>query len=190
MRRLLAACCVLAVALGPACYTGSARPASLAQIQGEQGWLLLPGVAFIGQPTQRSCGAAALAMVERYWGKNASPDDVIASVPAAHGRGLRAGELRDHARGAGLRAWVIKGEPGDLKTELERGRPLIVGLAKPYGGKTVGHFEVLIGLHPGRREVLTLDPLSGPRRNSVDGFVREWVPSGQLAIVVLPPAKS
>jgi hypothetical protein len=32
--------------------------------------------------------------------------------------------------------------------------------------------------------VVTLDPAEGWRQNSLDGFLKEWKPSGRLALVV------
>jgi len=174
----------LAAALAAGCYTGSARTVSPTAINAEGGWLLVRGVPFLQQTGDEDCGAAALAMVLRYWDVAASPAEVAGAQPKSRGRGLRAGELRDFARARGVDAFVVRGEPADLRHELERGRPLIVGLAKPYTGRTVAHYEVLIGLHRDGRRVLTLDPAQGWRENTVEGFAAEWAAARQLLLVV------
>jgi ABC-type bacteriocin/lantibiotic exporter with double-glycine peptidase domain len=170
----------LVVALA-GCYTGSARTVTSGAIDADPTWLRVRGVPFVQQAAERDCGAAAMVMVARYWGVAAALADL--AVP---GRGLTAGELRDFARRRGLQAFVVKGEPADLRQQLERGRPTIVGLAKPYGTRRIAHYEVLVGLHPGRKRVLTLDPAHGWRENTIEGFAAEWAPAGQLLVVVFP----
>jgi ABC-type bacteriocin/lantibiotic exporter with double-glycine peptidase domain len=189
--RRAAACCLWSAAALLACsscYTGSARTVSSADIGAGEGWTLVRGVPFVHQRSQRDCGAAVLAMVLRYWGVPVAAQEVIAAYPQLAERGLRAGELRDFARRRGLHAYLIEAEPADLVTELERGRPLIVGLAKPYGREAVAHYEVVVGLHRARRRVLTLDPARGFRENTVEGFASEWAPTRKLAVVIFRPA--
>jgi ABC-type bacteriocin/lantibiotic exporter with double-glycine peptidase domain len=184
MPRTRWATAALALALSTGCYRGSARTISPAAIHADGGWLLVRGVPFLPQTGDEDCGAAALAMVLRYWNVATSPAEVAGAHPQSRGRGLRAGELRDFARGRGVDAFVVHGEPGDLRHELERGRPLIVGLAKPYTGRTLAHYEVLIGLHRDGRRVLTLDPAQGWRENTLEGFAAEWGAARQLLLVV------
>jgi hypothetical protein len=123
-------------------------------------------------------------MVLRYWGVPADADGLAAAVPAAHGRGLKAGELQELARARGLDAFVVKGEPADLRTEIERRRPLIVGLAQRAGRDAIGHYEVVIGFDQARRLILTLDPAAGWRESSFQDFAAEWAGAQQLALVV------
>jgi ABC-type bacteriocin/lantibiotic exporter with double-glycine peptidase domain len=160
------------------CYAGSARSVAPATVDADPGWVRVRGVPFVGQRGESDCGPAALAMVLRFWG--------VAGTLEAAGAAT-AGELRDFARGRGLQAFLIKGNPQDLRDELARGRPLIVGLGKQVGRKTLGHFEVLVGYHSGRKSFLTLDPASGWRENSAEGFAREWAVADQLLLIVLPP---
>ena len=175
------------LALGLAgCYTGAARTTTRAEVEREVGWTRVTDVPFVAQRSQKDCGAAALAMVAGYWGVSLTLDEIAAAHPGRQERGLTAGELRDLARARGLHAYVVRGEPADLRAEIERGRPLIVGLAKPYGRQRVQHFEVLVGLDgPGRR-VLSLDPAQGWRENSLQGFAEEWGPAQQILLVVFP----
>ena len=45
----------------------------------------------------------------------------------------------------------MSGTFADLFTQVERGRPVVVGLAKPMaltGGRSLAHYEVVIGLEP------------------------------------------
>lgn len=167
-----------------ACQMGRGRVVSPSDVAARDGWLLVEGVPFVAQRSERDCGAAALAMVLRYWGVPADVDGLVAAVPAARGRGLKAGELRDLVHARGLDAFVVKGEPADLRTEIERRRPLIVGTARRAGRDMLGHYEVVIGFDHARRLILTLDPAAGWRESSFQDFAIEWAGAQQLALVV------
>jgi len=167
-----------------ACQAGRGHVVSPAVVFTQEGWLRVDGVPFIAQRTERDCGAAALAMVLNYWGVAAGADDLAAALPAARGRGLKAGELRELARARGLDAFVIKGEPDQIRDEIQRRHPLIVGLAQRAGRDVIGHYEVVIGFNHARLLILTLDPAAGWRVSSYQDFAAEWAGAGQLAMVV------
>jgi ABC-type bacteriocin/lantibiotic exporter with double-glycine peptidase domain len=180
-----AAVLAAAVLAAPACYTGAARTTTAAAIAGEAGWKLIPGVPFVAQRDERDCGAAAAAMVLGYWSVPAGREEILAATSGA-GRGARAGALRDFVRARGLDAYLVPGDMRDLAAEIDRRRPVLVGLAQPYADKARTHYVVVVGMNRGRRELLTLDPARGWRRVSFEGFAREWIPVGRPAIVVLP----
>jgi ABC-type bacteriocin/lantibiotic exporter with double-glycine peptidase domain len=178
---------VLALA-APACYTGSAETVpsgGIAAIARDPDWQLARDVPFVPQRTAHDCGPAALAMVLAHF--HAAPAAADASELA---RGdVRAGVLRDVARERGLEAYVVSGTFEDLFTQVGRGRPVLVGLAKPMaltGGRALAHYEVVVGLNRSRRRVLSLDPAVGVRENSFEGFAREWAPTRQVTIVIFP----
>jgi ABC-type bacteriocin/lantibiotic exporter with double-glycine peptidase domain len=171
------------VALG-ACHAGRGRVVAPGDVRERDGWVFVRDVPFVGQESERDCGAAALAMVLRYWGVPVDAREVAAANPSARARGLHAGELRDFARTRGLDAFLVKGEPADLRTQIERHRPLIVGLARQADGTTLGHYEVVIGFHHARHRILTLDPAAGWRDSSMESFAAEWAGAQQLALVV------
>ncbi len=60
-------------------------------------------------------------------------------------------------------------------------------MVKRYGDEVVAHYEVVVAYHAARGLVVTLDPAQGWRQYTVKGFVEEWRPARQLAIVVLGP---
>jgi ABC-type bacteriocin/lantibiotic exporter with double-glycine peptidase domain len=182
--------CVLLVVAGTAlsaCRAGRGRVVSPSEIDAADGWELVSGVPFVEQHSRHDCGPAALAMVLRYWGVTVGVEEVVAGgrPASAAERGMRAGELRDYARARGLDAFVVKGEPGDLRAQIDRRRPLIVGLAQSEpGGTIVGHYEVVIGFNHRRRLILTIDPAAGWRESSFEAFAVEWSGAEQLALVV------
>jgi len=128
-------------------------------------------------------------MVLGHFGVSARLDQVTALDPPSDG-GVRAGALRDVARGKGLEAYVVSGTLNDIVAQLDRGRPVLVGLAKPMvGGRAIAHYEVVVGINRPKRLILSFDPSRGPRQNSFEGFAREWVPTHQVTIVIFAGAK-
>jgi len=178
---------LLMCAAGAGCYTGSARGvAGLPDLERSPGWVVVRGVPFVHQQSDADCGAAAMAMALSYWGQPVTLEAVVAARPP-HDGGIAAGELRDLARARGLQAFLVPGTFVDLDTQLRRGRPVVVGLAKPItGNRALQHYEVVIGLNRTERRVLTWDPAQGLRENSVEGFAREWIPAHQLALILFP----
>jgi len=177
---------VLALALAaPACYTGSAHslPAnSVSALAHDPEWRIVRDVPFVAQQTTSDCGPAALAMVLAHFG--APP----ATTPELARGDVRAGTLRDVARSRGLEAYVVSGTFDDLFTQVARGRPVLVGLAKPMaftGGRALAHYEVVVGVNRAKRLILSLDPAVGLRENTLEGFAREWAPTKQVTIVFL-----
>jgi ABC-type bacteriocin/lantibiotic exporter with double-glycine peptidase domain len=169
------------------CYTGSAHDASPELVTSDPDWHFVVGVPFIPQHSDDDCGAAALAMVLAYERAPLTRDQILAEA-TPDGGGITAGALRDVARRHGHEAFVISGLWSDLETQIDRGRPVVVGLLKPiFGGRARGHYEVVVGINRKRRLILSLDPAAGGlRENSAEGFAREWAPARELALVVLP----
>jgi hypothetical protein len=64
-----------------------------------------------------------------------------------------------------------------------------VGLVKSHTGGTVTHYELVVGIHPDRKTVVTLDPARGWRENSFEGFTAEWEPAARLMIVIFKGAE-
>jgi hypothetical protein len=177
---------VLCLALA-ACstYTGGARDFSPAALHSEPGWIAVAGTPLVRQQAESDCGAAAVTMVVSYW-TGADPARLLSGIRPAPPRGLSAGRLRAFARRHGLAAFLIAAQLADLEHELRRGRPVLVGLAKPHGRGVLTHYEVVVALHPRRRLVVTLDPGRGWRQNTYAGLLSEWRPARGLALVVSP----
>jgi ABC-type bacteriocin/lantibiotic exporter with double-glycine peptidase domain len=168
-------------------YLGTAERFDPADLEREPGWIRVDGVPVVLQREQEDCGAAALAMAFAFWRVPATLEDVARDCPPEPGQGIKAGTLRDYARRKGLQAFLIKGTFTDVHKELSRGRPLLVGLVKPYVNGGLTHFELIVGLNAEKKEVATLDPARGWRKNGFEGFLTEWEPSGRLTLVLLGP---
>lgn len=179
---------ILATCLcGCSTYQGVARPMEPEDLR-DAGWFAVTDVPFVAQADSNDCGCAALAMVLQYWGKEASAAGVAAQCGLEPGKGAMAGDLRSVARETGLRAFVLSGFLPDLVRELRRGRPVVVGLVKPHATGALAHYEVVIGLHADKLQIATLDPGSGVRNYSFEGFLQEWQAAGYVTLVIFPPA--
>ena len=183
MKAASIAAVILSLFLTGCSYLGSAKSFEAADLRREPGWVAVRGVSEIRQESTEDCGAAALAMIFSWWGVHEDGKEVLAACPPVEG-GIRAADLREHAKSKGLSAYVFRGQTEDFERELNRGRPLIVGMVKPFisGGRT--HYEVVVAWHPQKKIVVTLDPAAGWRQNGLDGFLREWAPAGRLTLLV------
>ncbi|MET0594455.1 MAG: cysteine peptidase family C39 domain-containing protein [Polyangiaceae bacterium] len=172
-----------------ATYRGAAISADPTLAAREPGWIWVSGVPAIAQEGDKDCGAAALAAVLGYWGDPTSPERIASAVQRTPNEGASAGALTSYARARGFDAYVFHGAFADIEKELREGRPVIAGVAKPYGDRWLKHYEVVAGFHPGSQSVLTFDPARGWRKNDSRGFLTEWDPVGRIVIVVFPAAK-
>lgn len=176
-----------------ACYAGEAHdvsPRRAAALQADPAWTFVHGVPFVPQREDADCGPAALAMVLQHFGVPASRDEVLALDPPDR-VGVRAGALRDVARAKGFQAFVVEGTFNDIIDQLARDRPVLVGLAKPItGGRALAHYEVVVGIDKRDKRIITLDPGRGLRENSLEGFAREWVPTGRVTLIVFPAVET
>ncbi|HEY3356023.1 MAG TPA: cysteine peptidase family C39 domain-containing protein [Polyangia bacterium] len=181
---------VAAAALGlTGClYRGGAHDLDPGRLAREPGWIAVHGVPERLQKSEQDCGAAVISMVLTYWGVPTTIDDVLRIYPVTKKHGLKAGDLREYARRRGLVAFVFRGDLDDLERELGHGRPVVVGVVKPYVGVKAPHYEVVVGYNPSRGLVATLDPGRGWRQNTVKGFLAEWDRSQRLVLLVLRPA--
>jgi len=170
----------------PACYVGGAKTVDPRRMDEASGWLRARNVSFVPQRAEDDCGAAALAIVLNALHAEGGREEIARAIPPRDG-GIRAGDLRDFARRAGLRAFVLKGTREDLQTQLSRGRPVLVGLAKPLSDKrAILHYEVVAGMHRDTGAILTVDPAVGWRESSWVDFAREWQPTGGVTLLIFP----
>lgn len=78
-------------------------------------------------PQQKdTCGAAALAMVFRFWDRPVAPDEIASALLDPELRGIRGSRLADFARARGFTALAYEGDLEHLRDFLAKGRPLIV----------------------------------------------------------------
>lgn len=175
---------IAALGLAAGCgYLGSARPIETSAFDVEPGWVTVRNIPFQAQESETDCGAACAAMVLTHNGHPSTTKGVVDVAPTTK-EGMQAGQIRDFIKGRGLDSFLFHGTLDDLKTELAAGRPVIVGVKKPYTNGPWNHYEVVMAINPGTKQVATLDPARGLRQNTYEGFLQEWEPTGKLTIVV------
>ncbi|MBI1849310.1 MAG: C39 family peptidase [Planctomycetes bacterium] len=172
----------LGLALTGCAYTGTAQKFNAAEFDADDRWVVVRDVPLVRQESREDCGAAALTMMLAYWRIPTSLEEVKDGCPPSE-HGIRAGDLREFARSKGLQAFLFHGEFDDLRRELARRRPLLVGMAKPFMNGTFTHYEVVVAVHPENQIVVTLDPARGWQQDTFDGFLREWDPVGRPTMV-------
>jgi ABC-type bacteriocin/lantibiotic exporter with double-glycine peptidase domain len=151
-------------------------------------WLavLLP-VPFVPQDTD-TCGAAALAMVLRYWQHPVPHDEIAATLLERNLEGIRGSQLADFVRAQGLYAVAYSGDVAQLREQIKKGRPVIVAL-RLKGGRF--HDVVVVGVDEAKQVVKVHDPARGPRRSMpVRSFEEGWAAAGHWALLVLPDQHS
>jgi ABC-type bacteriocin/lantibiotic exporter with double-glycine peptidase domain len=174
---------IAALSLGCASYKGSSHEAQPSSVLHEGGWVIVPHFPLVLQEGNHDCGAASLSAVLGFWGRPSAPSE-ISSAEGKTGQRLRAGDLEQYARTHGFASYVFYGTLKDVAYELDHGRPVIVGLGKPYeGNKAVAHYEVVVGYSRAKKQVLLLDPGRGWQTDSFDGFAREWGVSKGVTLV-------
>jgi ABC-type bacteriocin/lantibiotic exporter with double-glycine peptidase domain len=184
LRAAIVACACLGAA-GCVSYSGGARRFDPVALLRDPGWVAVGDVPVVEQQSLADCGAAALTMVAVHWGVAMTPQQVVLAAPPAR-KGIPMAALRRVAIHRGLRAYAIPATVADLRHELDNGRPVIIGLVRPHGRHAISHYEVVVGLHPERGEVATIDPGSGWAVRSLADLEREWKPAGRPALIVLP----
>jgi predicted double-glycine peptidase len=178
---------LVALSLGCATYHGTASAAQPSVVAREGQWTMVPNFPLVLQADNDDCGAAALASVVRYWGYPAASPQSIESALGRTDKRLQAGDMETYARSVGLHSYVFFGTMRDIVHELERGRPVIVGLGKMVEEKkAISHYEVVVGYEPQKKQLLLLDPGRGFQVDSLEGFAREWAVSKGVTIVAFP----
>lgn len=151
-------------------------------------------VPFIAQP-KNGCGAASIAMVMEYWQRDnataAKPGqaDVQAIQRALYSKkanGILASAMQRYFEDAGYRTFAINGRWSDLRENIQKGRPLIVGLA-PEGPHDPLHYVVVAGIDWENNWVFVNDPalrklLKMDRAN----FEKQWAATKDWTLLALP----
>lgn len=151
-------------------------------------------VPFIAQP-KNGCGAASIAMVMQYWQRGGArtappgPANVGAiqrKLYSKKAKGIFASAIERYFQDAGYRTFAIHGQWNDLRENLEKGRPLIVGLA-PEGPHDPLHYVVVAGMDWENNWVFVNDParrklLKMGRRD----FEKQWAATQDWTLLAVP----
>jgi hypothetical protein len=145
----------------------------------------IEGVPFIAQ-AEYQCGPASLAMVLRWIGYPASPDELLGQVYSLGRQGSLPIDMIGAARRRGLAAYSVS-TPRDLVAEVAAGNPVIVLQDLGSFGRPRWHYAVVVGYDLGRDQIILR---SGRTRRAVSSFAyfdRTWAASDRWGLIVLPP---
>jgi ABC-type bacteriocin/lantibiotic exporter with double-glycine peptidase domain len=140
-------------------------------------------VPFVAQQKD-TCGAAALAMVLRYWEQPAVHDEIAAALVSPELHGILGSRLEAFARGRGMTAIAYKGDMPQLRAYVAKGRPLIVAWKL---GRGRYHDVVVTGFR--EDAVIVNDPAEGEARAvEASAFEKRWEGAGHWTLLVMPAA--
>ena len=146
---------------------------------------LIDSVPFIPQEAYQ-CGPAALAMVLRYWGAAADPEEIGRALYLPSARGVLNLELEFEARRRGFQTQAFEGTLDRAKAELRRGRPVIVFQDLGRGPVSVPHFAVLLG-YDDQSGVVVLHSGTTPYHVlSYAEFLRTWAVHRAWSLLITP----
>ena len=152
-------------------------------------------VPFIAQP-KNGCGAASIAMVMRYWERSGSArastagganvEAIQRALYSKEAKGIFASAMERYLKQAGYRTFAIRGAWSDLRENLEKGRPLIVGLA-PEGLHDPLHYVVVAGVDWQNNWIFVNDPAQ--RKLLKTGraeFEKQWAATQDWTLLAVP----
>jgi ABC-type bacteriocin/lantibiotic exporter with double-glycine peptidase domain len=153
-------------------------------------WLDVP---FFQQRKNNSCGAAVLAMLLQYWEKQmhapASPrsdQKLIDQKLDPKDIGIENTDMAAYLRDSGFQVFTFTGHWPDLSTNLQKGRPLVVGVG-PWGDKGPLHYLLVVGVDWEHDFVFVNDPAQRKLfRITRERFMAEWRVTGDWTLLAVP----
>ena len=130
------------------------------------------------------CGGAAVAMVERWWGRRGVYAQDFAGLVRPASGGILTTDLASATRARGWDARVFRGTPGLVQRNLREGVP-VVALIRVAPERY--HYVVVLGWSDGT--VIFHDPATAPYTSLDEGsFLARWQGAERWALVVRPVA--
>lgn len=108
---------------------------------------LIEGVPFFPDDAYQ-CGPSSLAGVLNFWGLKDTQQEIAGAIFSPTARGTLGIDLAWYARSKGMRAQRLYGTMEEIRSQIDRGRPLIVFVDLGFGGVSVDHFMVVLGYTP------------------------------------------
>ena len=145
-----------------------------------------PGVLHVPYVAQSEllCGGAAVAMVERWWGRRGVYAEEFASLVRPAAGGILTTDLAQATRARGWQAQTIHGTAALVQQSLRDSIP-VIALIKVGGNRY--HYVVIVGWNADL--VVFHDPAMAPFASlKASEFLRRWSGADQWAMLVRPSA--
>jgi ABC-type bacteriocin/lantibiotic exporter with double-glycine peptidase domain len=145
-------------------------------------WLDVP---FVKQEAN-GCGAAAIAMLMRYWSReDADPHRIYEALYSREVQGIRGEDVERFLRIAGFQTFVFHGDWQELEPHLAKGRPLMVCLREGRTGPL--HYVVVAGVDTRQNVVLVNDPARRKLLKVERGmFEKDWTAANRWTLLAVP----
>lgn len=166
-------------------------------------FFLVPGSATVSQglwldvpyvhQEKDGCGSASVSMLMEYWiGKHATvpstrsdPERIQQELYSPEAHGIYSSAIEQYLRRSGFEVFAFRGEWKDLREQLAKGRPLLIGLKPGRGGEL--HYAVVVGVSPKDDAVFLNDPArSKLLRIDRTQFTREWSATDFWTLLAVP----
>jgi len=150
--------------------------------QTRNGNVYIPGVPFVSQGEDNTCGQAVMTMLLQFWGHDIDYQTVVnQGNPFNLGTSYQA--IQDYLRQQGLQVQGFRdGSLEALLHEIHAGRPVIVLLN--FGELAYQHYVVVNGYNARRNTLILHESRSGPYRElGVESFLNMW---SNAPLVALP----
>lgn len=129
------------------------------------------------------CGGAAVAMVERWWGRRGVYGEDFADLVRPALGGIRTTDLAAAVRARGWDVAVERGSPETVRRHLRDGEPVVTLIQV---GPDRYHYVVVLGWSEGR--VVFHDPAGSPKTTLDEArFLARWTGADLWALVIRPP---
>ncbi len=134
------------------------------------------------QQSELLCGGAAIAMLERWWGRRGVDAEAFAPLVRPALGGITTGDLVAATRARGWLTSEVRGTIDLVRQALRDSVPVVALIAV---SPTRYHYVVIVGWSDDR--VVFHDPAVGPFVNrSTVAFLRQWSATDQWALLVRP----
>ena len=128
------------------------------------------------------CGGAAVAMVERWWGRRGVYAEDFGALVRPDRGGILTTELDSATRARGWNTWVIRGTPDLIQQSLRDSVPVV---ALIESGRDEYHYVVVLAWSAGK--IVIHDPARAPFMTMDEGtFLARWDAADRWALVIRP----
>jgi ABC-type bacteriocin/lantibiotic exporter with double-glycine peptidase domain len=134
------------------------------------------------------CGPSVVASVLSFWGTPSTPSELKHEVYVDHLKGSLSIDLLLAAQKRGFKAHLYAGSLEDVKSELDKGHPVIAFLNRGFDFLPIGHYVVINGYDETRHGLYIH---SGMKKNAFITYRRFagfWNKTERSTLLILPPA--